>query len=402
MRHAVDSRGEPPVLEVDPFSHDYILNPYPYHRQLRDAGPAVRLKQWDVWAVARHTQVRAVLEDAATFCSGAGVGISNFEKEKPWRPPSMVLETDPPDHTRNRAVISRTLSPANLRSLRERFEAEALRLVDTLIERGSFDAVKDLGEAYPLKVFADAVGVPTDNRRHLIAYGSMVFNGMGPRNELYEQAMANAEVVNAWVWNACQRSTLTPDGLGAQIHEAVDAGIFTDVEAATLVRSFLSAGVDTTAHAIGNALYCFAHHPEQWQALCKDPSLARPAFEEVMRFESPFQTFFRTTTRETLIGDITIGANEKVMISLGAANRDPAQWSEPERFDITRSTVGHVGFGGGIHGCVGQMIARLEVEMVLRALAAKVTSIEITGEPRRQLHNTLRGFDSLPVRIRTS
>jgi cytochrome P450 len=213
--------------------------------------------------------------------------------------------------------------------------------------------------------------------------------------------MANAETVNEWVWNACQRKTLTPDGLGVQIFAAVDAGTLTDNEAATLVRSFLSAGVDTTANAIGNALYCFAKNPDQWQLLRQDPSLVRPAFEEVMRYESPFQTFFRTTTRDTMIGDVQIGADEKVMISLGAANRDPAQWSEPDRFDISRSTIGHVGFGGGIHGCVGQMTARLEVEMVLRALVAKVTSIEIIDEPRRHLHNTLRGFTTLPVRVRT-
>lgn len=401
MTLQADTAKEAPVVDIDPFSRDYILNPFPYHAQMRDAGPVIRLKQWDVYSVSRYAQVRAVLEDPETFCSGAGVGISNFKKEPPWRPPSMVLETDPPDHTRNRAVISRTLSPAALRSLRAGFEAEAVRLVDSLIERGSFDAVKDLGEAYPLKVFADAVGVPTDNRQHLIAYGNMVFNGMGPRNELYQQAMASAETVNAWVWNACQRKTLTPGSLGIQIYDAVDSGILDEVQAATLVRSFLSAGVDTTAIALGNALYSFANNPEQWEALREKPDLARPAFEEVLRCESPFQTFFRTTTREAVIDGITIPANEKVMVSLGAANRDPLQWPDPDRFDITRTTTGHVGFGAGIHGCVGQMIARLEVETVLRALVAKVKTIEIDGEPRRQLHNTLRGFEYLPVRIRS-
>jgi cytochrome P450 len=401
MTNLAPGASEPVVLDVDPFSTDYILNPYPYHRQMRDAGPVLRLPQWDVYAVARYAQVRAVLEDPVTFCSGAGVGITNFKKEPPWRPPSMVLETDAPDHTQNRAVISRTLSPAALRSLRAGFEAEATRQVDALVERGSFDAVKDLGEAFPLKVFGDAVGVPSDHREHLIAYGNMVFNGMGPRNELYAKAMANAEVVNSWVWNACQRESLTPDGLGIRVFDAVDSGILNEVAAATLVRSFLSAGVDTTAIAIGNAMYCFANNPDQWQALRKDPNLARAAFEEMLRYESPFQTFFRTTTCETVLDGITIPANEKVMVSLGAANRDPLQWADAERFDITRSTVGHVGFGAGIHGCVGQMIARLELEVVLRALVAKVASIELDGEPVRQLHNTLRGFDYLPVRIRT-
>jgi cytochrome P450 len=393
-------QGGAPVSDVDPFSDEYILNPYPFHAQLRDAGPVVWLEKWQIFASARYKDVKAILEDPATFCSGAGVGITNYRKETPWRPPSMVLETDPPDHTRNRAVISRTLSPVALRQLRIRFEEEAVRIVDRLLQRDSFDGVKDMGEAFPLKVFADAIGIRPDGREHLIAYGNMVFNGMGPKNALYDQAMANASEVAGWVWDACQRRNLTADGLGIRIFDAVDSGILTDEQGATLVRSFMSAGIDTTANAIATALWCFAQWPEQFQALRANPELARPAFEELLRFESPFQTFFRTTTRETEIGGITLPADEKVMVSPAAANRDPRQWQDPDRFDITRTTTGHVGFGAGIHGCVGQMIARLEVEVLLRAMAARVTAIEFTGEPRRMLHNTLRGFQSLPVRLR--
>ncbi len=389
-----------PVLDLDPFSDDYILNPYPYHAQLRDAGQVVRLPKWNVFAVGRYADVRAILEDPATYCSGGGVGLTNFHKEKPWRPPSMLLETDPPEHTRNRAVISRALSPAALRALRTGFEAEAVKLVERLLQRDSFDAVKDLGEAFPLKVFADAIGIREDGRQNLIPYGDMVFNAMGPRNKLYAKAMENGDSVANWVWDACQRRNLSPDGLGIRIFDAVDDGILTDEEGARVVRSFLSAGIDTTANALAVALYCFATHPDQWQALLAKPDLSRAAFEELLRFESPFQTFFRTTTREVEFAGETIPADEKIMVSLGSANRDPRQWTEPDRFNITRSTTGHVGFGMGIHGCVGQMIARLEVEVILRALAARVSSIEILGEPRRRLHNTLRGFEYLEVRLR--
>ena len=392
-------QGGAPVSGIDPFSDENILDPYPFHAQLRDAGPIVWLEKWQVFATGRYREVKAILEDADTFCSGAGVGLANFHKEAPWRPPSMVLETDPPDHTRNRAVISRTLSPAALRPLRTRFEEEAARLVDRLLARDGFDGVKDMGEAFPLKVFADAIGIRPDGREHLIAYGNMVFNGMGPKNKLYAQAMANATEVAGWVWEACQRRNLSPDGLGIRIFDAVDSGILTDEQGATLVRSFLSAGIDTTANAIASALWCFANWPQQWQALRAKPDLARAAFEELLRFESPFQTFFRTTTREVEFAGVRLPKDEKVMISPAAGNRDPRQWSDPDRFDITRSTTGHLGFGAGIHGCVGQMIARLELEVLLRAMAAKVSSIEVTGEPRRMLHNTLRGFQSLPVRL---
>jgi len=389
------------AVDVDPFGDAYLANPYPYHEVLRHAGPVVYLPQWGCYATGRHAVVKAILQDPATFCSGAGVGLSNFRKEPPWRPPSLVLETDPPEHTKNRAIISRTLSPKVLRELKDRFAAQARELVDQLVARSSFDGVKDLGEAFPLKVFPDAVGLRSDGREHLIAYGNMVFNGMGPRNALYEQAMRNAEMVNAWVWAACQRENLSPDGLGAAIYTAVDDGQLTHEQGAMLVRSFLSAGIDTTANAIGLAAHCFAMHPEQWERLRSESSLVRQAFEEVLRYGSPFQTYFRTTTRDVSVGGIAIPAGEKVMVSVAAANRDPDFWPDPDRFDIGRSTAGHLAFGAGIHGCVGQMMARLEVEVLLTALAERVRRIELAGEPRLMPHNTLRGFQVLPLRLHT-
>lgn len=139
--------------------------------------------------------------------------------------------------------------------------------------------------------------------------------------------------------------------------------------------------------------------PEQWQRLRDDLTLARNAFEEAVRFESPVQTFFRTTTREVELSGATIGEGEKVLMFLAAANRDPVRWDKPESYDITRRTSGHVGYGSGIHMCVGQLVARLEGETMLSALARRVASIEITGEPKRRFNNTLRRLDSLPVTI---
>jgi cytochrome P450 len=130
-----------------------------------------------------------------------------------------------------------------------------------------------------------------------------------------------------------------------------------------------------------------------------DPALARSAFEEAVRCESPVQTFFRTTTEEVVVDGVAIPAGEKVLMFLGAANRDPRRWSDPDRFDIRRNTTGHVGFGGGIHGCVGQLIARLEGEIVLSKLARRVRSIELTDEPEVHLNNTLRGWSTVPVRV---
>jgi cytochrome P450 len=187
--------------------------------------------------------------------------------------------------------------------------------------------------------------------------------------------------------------------MGALVYAAVDSGELTAEEAPLLVRSFLSAGVDTTVNGLANALYCLATHPGQWQILNDDPSLARAAFEEALRHEAAVQTFFRTTTRPVEISGVRLGEGEKVLLFLAAANRDPRRWNAPERFDIRRPAIGHVGFGAGIHGCVGQMVARLEGELVLAALARRVKKIELLAAPRRRLNNTLRGLASLPVRV---
>ena len=165
------------------------------------------------------------------------------------------------------------------------------------------------------------------------------------------------------------------------------------------MRSLLSAGLDTTVYGIGAAVYCLARFPEELARLRADPSLARNAFEEAVRFESPVQTFFRTTTRDVEIGGSRIGEGEKVLMFLGAANRDPRRWENPDRYDITRKTSGHVGFGSGIHMCVGQLVARLEGEVMLSAIARKVAAIEISGPVTRRYNNTLRGLSSLPMRI---
>src|SRR6266566_5542524 len=387
------------VSTIDPFSHAFLENPYPHHENLREAGAVVWLEQYGIWAMARHQEVRDALTDWQTYCSAAGVGLSDFRKEPPWRPPSIILEADPPLHTRTRAVLTRILSPAAINVLRTTFEREAELLVMRLVEQREFDGIADLAEAYPLKVFPDAVGISEEGRENLLPYGNMVFNSFGPRNDLFDRAMANAGPVRDWIMSKCSRAALTPDGLGMQIFAAVDSGELTELEAGMLVRSFLSAGIDTTVYGLGNALYCFTRYGEQWTILRENPSLIRLAFEEVLRFEAPVQTFFRTTTKAVDVGGVKLGDGEKVLLFLAAANRDPRRWDKPDTFDVKRRATGHMPVGTGIHGCVGQAVARLESEAVFGALAKRVTTFELTGEPKRRLNNTLRGLDSLPLRV---
>jgi cytochrome P450 len=211
--------------------------------------------------------------------------------------------------------------------------------------------------------------------------------------------MANAGPVRDWIMSKCSRAALAPGGLGMQIFQAVDSGELTEPEAGMLVRSFLSAGIDTTVYGLGNALHCFVSYPEQWSILRENPKLIRGAFEEVLRFEAPVQTFFRTTTKAVDVSGVGIGDGEKVLLFLAAANRDPRRWDKPDTFDVKRRATGHMTFGTGIHGCVGQAVARLESEAILGALTKRVASFELTGEPKPRLNNTLRGLDSLPLRI---
>lgn len=167
-----------------------------------------------------------------------------------------------------------------------------------------------------------------------------------------------------------------------------------------MVRSVLSAGFDTTVHGLAACLYALAAHPVEWQRLRERPELARVAFDEAIRWQSPVQTFFRTATADVTVAGAVIPKGTKILMFLGAANRDPVRWHDPDRFDLTRDPSGHVGFGMGIHQCVGQHVARLEAEALLSALARRVEHLELAGTPRRHPNNTLRSWTCLPLRIR--
>jgi cytochrome P450 len=388
-----------PIIHSDPFTVENLTEPHPLHEQLREAGPVVYLDHYGIWGMARYEQVSAALKDWKTYSSAAGVGLSDFRKEKPWRTPSLLLEADPPAHTRAREIVTPIMAPPALRAVREHFEHEAIKLVDRLVAQGSFDAITELAEGYPLKVFGDAVGLAEEGRETLLAYGNMAFNAFGPRNQLLEASMINAQAVQQWIGEHCKREALRPGGWGSKIWAAADTGKIPEEWASLLVRSLLTAGIDTTVNGLAAAIYALARYPDQWSLLRADPSLAEAAFEEAIRWGSAVQTFFRTTTREVEVEGVHIPAGEKVLLFLGAANRDPRRWTNPDSFDIKRNTLGHVGFGMGIHRCVGLTVARVEGEILLKALAGRVERIEITGQIQPRPNNTLLAWRSLPVTV---
>jgi cytochrome P450 len=385
-----------PRLDIDPFDEAFLADPYAHHDALRDAGPVVWLEPVQCYAMARYAEVSAGLKDWQTYISSRGVGMTDFATEEPWRPPSLLLEADPPLHDRTRGLMNKVASLASLRGFMPEWKAKAETLVEGLLGR-EIDAVTEIGEAFPLSVFPQLIGIREEGREHLIPYGTTAFNGFGPRNRLYNEAMAKAADATAAVMESCKRENLIADGWGAQVYAAADRGECSHAEAERLVRSFLTAGIDTTVNGIGNMLHAFALHPEQWRKLRAEPTLAKKAFEESLRWDGTVQTFFRTTSRAVDVEGGNIPDGSKVILFLAAANRDPRHWERAAEFDINRSASGHVGFGFGIHQCLGQMVARMEAEAVLTALIPRVAEIRLTGEPVRRLNNTLHALASLPI-----
>jgi cytochrome P450 len=391
-----------PSTDLDPFDHDSLEDPAPLHTALRDAGPVVYLNRYDVYAMARYQQVHAALTDWQGFQSAAGVGLSNFRYEMQWRPPSLLLEADPPHHDAPRTVLTKILGPRAMRKLRQTWIADAHDLVDQVLTQKEFDAATELAAAFPLRVFPDAVGIPRAGRDNLLPYGDHLFNAFGPHNDLVDKGQPRVAELSGWVNSQCTRDVLSPDGFGAQIWAATDKGDITPEQALLVVRSLLSAGVDTTVHGLAAVLYAVATNPAQWQRLRHEPALARLAFDEAVRWQSPVQTFFRTATTDINVDGTVIPDGKKILMFLGAANRDPRVWDNPDAFDLSRNPSGHVGFGMGIHQCVGQHVARLEAEALLTALTERVERLEIAGPTRRHHNNTLRAWESLPVRVHLS
>ncbi|HPE59985.1 MAG TPA: cytochrome P450 [Thiolinea sp.] len=388
-----------PSWDMDPYDEAVLRSPHAYYRELRRLGDVVYLPKYSVFAVGRYEVTRTVFSDHQHFVSSRGVGLDDFKIAKPWREPSIILEADPPEHTRTRKVMARALSPRSVKNLENLFLQVAEALVDEVIAKGAIDGVAELAELFPTRVFPLAVGMKDANTRYLVDYGAMVFNAGGPDNALRRRGMQLAGEIVPWITTACTRERLEDEGLGAMIYQAADADDISVKEAAMLVRSFLSAGVDTTVTGIGNALWCFAQFPDQWEKLKADHSLLRPAFEEVLRLTSPVHTFARTAGCDTEIAGMPVEEGSKVLCVLGSANLDPDKWADPDRFDIERRPVGHMAFGAGIHGCVGQNLARGELQALLSVMLQKIDRIELAGEAVWRPNNGIHALDRLPLRI---
>lgn len=389
----------PSVIDIDPFAEETLRDPAAFDSAALTAGPVLYLPQYDLWALARHELVKSAFTDWRRFSSASGTGLTNIRTAAAWRRPSLILESDPPDHGPYRKILAAVLTGQALTRIRTQFSQAADELAAGLVAQGTFDAAKDFAEVFPFIVVPTMLGLPQEVRHAMLTYSELNFNAMGPDNVLLKQAREKAAPILDLVAEYCRREHLSDDGVGAQIYaECATAGISED-DAAVLVRTFFSASMDTTMNGIGFAVQSLAENPDQWAMLREDPSLAKAAFDESLRHRSPSPYIGRTTACDVEIEGVTIPADSKVLLLVAAANRDPRRFEDPDRFDLRRKGAGHVAFGAGIHACIGQMVAKLEAEMALVALARHAREIEPAGEPQYQMNNWLRGLTSLPVRV---
>lgn len=408
-----------PQVDVDPYAPEFLADPYPRYAELRDAGAVVWLTRYNHYLVARHAETRIVLDEWEVYGSTRGFGLNDPERDVPlvdspeYEPfreiPRMCSEgmrrllaavrPDPPEHDPIRRMFLKMLAPGFVRGWRPQIVESAEQLVASLAARGRFDAAVELAEHFVLNVIGDIVGLPREGRESMSLYGDMAMNTSGPRNKVYLDSIASAVDAVAWVEGACKRNAISPGGVGELVYASVDAGEIPPEMGEVLVRLFPTAAVDTTSSTITNAIHNLATHEQQWRALAENPSLARNAFQETVRFTQAIHPLYRTTTRATELAGVRLEAGTKVMLLLGAANRDPRAFDDPDRFDIRRDASAQLGFGSGVHSCAGQTLARLEGEAVLGALARRVRELRLDGEPTRRVHNTLHTFAKLPVAV---
>ncbi|MBX5463874.1 MAG: cytochrome P450 [Steroidobacteraceae bacterium] len=385
------------VCHDDLFNAEAVRNARAVDDRVRELAPVVKLARENITMIARYEHVSKGLADWKTFSSTS----------RPWHDPKSVrpeilLTDDPPRHTQVRAVISSALSTQALSKMADAFRRDADALVRGLKEKSGtvIDAVADITQPFVYKVLPDLLGLPLEGREHMYAFGNMVWATMGPPNELYKAAMEDTDgAVLEWANRCCQRENLAPDGLGMQMYLAADRGEITPDEARLLVGILLSAAADTTVMTMANAIRAFCEFPDQYQLIRADRSLVRAAFEESLRWDSPSRMAGRITMRDVEIEGVVIPKGERCGLMFAAANRDPRKWQDPDRFDVKRDNRGHVGWGYGVHSCVGRVLAGLEADALLGAVVEHIERFEAAGPPEPWMTTIGHGPAKLPVRF---
>ncbi|MFF0557685.1 cytochrome P450 [Streptomyces sp. NPDC004266] len=389
------------VIELGEYGADFTANPYPYYAKLREAGPVHEVRMPDgfqFWLIVGHEEGRSALADPRLAKSPSVIGV---------RPPEEdvigvhLLAADAPDHTRLRRLVTAEFTGRRVESLRPRIERLTHELADAMEPAGRADLVDAYAFPLPITVICELLGVPAEDRETFRGWSNELVTPTGERGIL-DALEGFGGYLDGLVED--KRAAGPADDLlsGLIAARAEDGDRLSGPELRAMAYLLLIAGHETTVNLISNTVRNLLTHPEQLAALRADPGLLDGAIEESLRYDGPVETgTFRFTREPVTIGDTVVPAGESVLVGIGALDRDPARFPEPDRFDIRRDTRGHLAFGHGIHYCLGAPLARLEGRIALRTLLDRFPGLELDAEAGsfEWLPGMLmRGTRHLPVR----
>jgi len=384
----------------DPFTHTVWDDPYPIFRQLRDEYPLYRNEERDCWVVSRYEDIEAISRDVETFSVAGGVALDLPED---YLGPGDMLAVDPPAHTRLRRIVREQLTPKAIERLESSIRSQVRAVLDRMLERGHGDAAAELAFPLPMATIMALMGMPEEDGPQLRVWlDATAYRTPGSPDRPPETDAAHDALADYVGGLLAERRREPREDIVTVMARAVEDGTMSLEETRGMSLLMLTAGWETTAALIGNALYLLARHPDQRAILIDNPATITAAVEEILRYEAPVQYLHRTTTREVTLHDVTVPAGGKILLLYGSGNRDERRWDDPDQLDVLRTPQRHVAFGNGIHLCLGAPLARLEGRIVLEELLRRAPAYELSGPIERIEAHELRGIHQLPLRFLAS
>jgi len=391
----------------NPWDEDFRANPYPHYKALLSGPPRILNLGIEAALIARYDEVRAVLLDHANFSSVQLKNPALDEQNNLFGDTPTVLFSDPPVHTRLRRLVSRDFTPRRIREMEPRIREMTAELLDAAARRGSLEVMADVANALPVMVIAEMLGVPREQYQTFKRWSDKVIesDNVPPGFPMPDEIKTAFAELQQYFANEIERRRANPgpDLVSALVaaHEHDSENLSAD-ELLQFLVLLLLAGNETTTNLIGNGMLALGRHPEQMAMLRAKPELMPRAVEEMLRYDGPVQSTGRTVVRDTMVGGTMVKANSMAFVILAAANRDPAHFSDPEKFDITRDPNDHVAFGEGIHFCLGAGLARLEGSIAIGMMLSKFPRLRI-AKPEAPLTYKgsyfLRGLSRLEMAI---
>ena len=385
-----------PICDLDFYGAEALADPVPLYHAMLDLGPVVWLERNQIHAIVGFDALTQTLRKPLIFRSGRGVSV---DEEINARLVGSTLNSDPPAHDIGRAITGAPLTPKALQNVKSRIADVAQKLAQDMVLRRRFDAAADLAPTLPLAVVRDLVGLSGDGRDKMLKWAAATFELMGDCKDRRPKALADLAEMRAYLASHGQRDKLAEGGWARRIFDlAPDAGIAVD-RCAELMRDYINPSLDTTIAAIGYGVKLFAQHPDQWRLLRAEPDRLGNAIEEIVRLNTPIRGFSRYVAQDTTVAGVELKEGCRVLVVWGAGNRDSSKFEDPDRFDITRTTRGHVGFGHGVHACMGMHLARLEMSELFGALLPLVKEFRLVGDVTPVTNATIHAYSAVPVEI---